>query len=660
VRSNVARALTDLLNHAQPLQWAAPIMAPLFDCVFRSFLSESRDDNLQGLHVLWRALLDHSPPQSMVACKAVLPLLSDWYQRMSEHYERASFVLAGCEAISNVLRIWPPSHLASQVAVLLKMIFATNSGRDKLVGCVCVALFARRNDSILPELAQLLSQKLLELLRCNWTTLQLGDVPAYRRSGVRSTVACAWVSVFTQQQPPPQQVPPADWQLVIDALLGALESEADKEMQKFASEFFAQLLRWQDALEPSAMSQLCRLLLLDRRLTPQWDTSDDVVSISPDQSDAAIHDDPALVAARNATRGAILGFGALGRVFEVSLLDSTRNWWRQVLDPFATSTQQQAIVDSLRVIHTVVQSVSFSGSAAVVVSLTELLTFVTGPALEVTQCLVARLLLGECVASIAQICPSEALKELCVTVLPREHSNVALAALLGAIHAVLVSLQVVACPFIAFMVVPVLGAMSNRDETVRKSAAAAFAQLVGLMALEAAVPDPPSFGDVLSARRIEERKFIAQLVGGKPPPVDNESLGLVLDLKLRSYQLAGISWLVFLARYKLHGVMADDMGLGKTVQVEKSFFLESKRFVLLQNKALCAVSFAQRQCSSRRQSLIVCPASVVDHWIYESKSLFTAKVFSPLCYMGSPAQRKQLRSTFTQHDLIVTSYEVLR
>ena len=35
---------------------------------------------------------------------------------------------------------------------------------------------------------------------------------------------------------------------------------------------------------------------------------------------------------------------------------------------------------------------------------------------------------------------------------------------------------------------------------------------------------------------------------------------------LREYQMAGISWLAFLRKCGLHGVLADDMGLGKTLQ----------------------------------------------------------------------------------------------
>jgi TATA-binding protein-associated factor len=41
---------------------------------------------------------------------------------------------------------------------------------------------------------------------------------------------------------------------------------------------------------------------------------------------------------------------------------------------------------------------------------------------------------------------------------------------------------------------------------------------------------------------------------------------VTLTTELRGYQRTGISWLAFLNRYKLHGVLCDDMGLGKTIQ----------------------------------------------------------------------------------------------
>ena len=36
--------------------------------------------------------------------------------------------------------------------------------------------------------------------------------------------------------------------------------------------------------------------------------------------------------------------------------------------------------------------------------------------------------------------------------------------------------------------------------------------------------------------------------------------------ELRQYQKDGVSWMTFLDRSGLHGILADDMGLGKTLQ----------------------------------------------------------------------------------------------
>ena len=42
-----------------------------------------------------------------------------------------------------------------------------------------------------------------------------------------------------------------------------------------------------------------------------------------------------------------------------------------------------------------------------------------------------------------------------------------------------------------------------------------------------------------------------------------------LQIEPRPYQRDGISWLAFLRRFGLHGILADDMGLGKTLQVRR-------------------------------------------------------------------------------------------
>ena len=71
-----------------------------------------------------------------------------------------------------------------------------------------------------------------------------------------------------------------------------------------------------------------------------------------------------------------------------------------------------------------------------------------------------------------------------------------------------------ALPYVIFMVVPVLGRMSDPDDDVRATATNTFASLVKMVPLEAGLPDPPNFPEDLLKRREEERQFLMQLLDG--------------------------------------------------------------------------------------------------------------------------------------------------
>lgn len=62
--------------------------------------------------------------------------------------------------------------------------------------------------------------------------------------------------------------------------------------------------------------------------------------------------------------------------------------------------------------------------------------------------------------------------------------------------------------------------------------------------------------------------------------------------------------------------------------------------------------------SSHLPSLIVCPPTITGHWYHEILK-FTSSL-RPLQYVGTTAQRTQLRKSFKDHDVIITSYEVVR
>jgi superfamily II DNA or RNA helicase len=116
----------------------------------------------------------------------------------------------------------------------------------------------------------------------------------------------------------------------------------------------------------------------------------------------------------------------------------------------------------------------------------------------------------------------------------------------------------------------------------------------------------------------------------QPPPLGN------LAAVLRPYQKEGVGWLYFLRTNRFGGILADEMGLGKTLQV----------------LALLRSLKAERA----QPALVVCPTSLVFNWEAEAKK-FTPEL-RVLALHG--AERSELFPQIPSHDLIVTSYALLR
>ncbi len=106
---------------------------------------------------------------------------------------------------------------------------------------------------------------------------------------------------------------------------------------------------------------------------------------------------------------------------------------------------------------------------------------------------------------------------------------------------------------------------------------------------------------------------------------------------LRAYQKEGLSWLYFLYRYGVNGILADDMGLGKTVQVLALFS------VLKEKNELGNV-------------LIVTPVSTLSNWAEEIKR-FTPNLTYHIHY-----GQKRLREveSIENSDITLISYQTLR
>lgn len=114
---------------------------------------------------------------------------------------------------------------------------------------------------------------------------------------------------------------------------------------------------------------------------------------------------------------------------------------------------------------------------------------------------------------------------------------------------------------------------------------------------------------------------------------------------LRPYQREGLGWLTFQRWFGLGGILADDMGLGKTIQVLAMF-----------DRRYSGPDRDEELTREHRPSLIVVPRSVVFNWMDEARR-FTPNL-RVQAYTGS--ERESLRQAFLEHDVIVTSYGLMR
>ncbi|MDQ6631983.1 MAG: SNF2 family helicase [Verrucomicrobiota bacterium] len=127
-----------------------------------------------------------------------------------------------------------------------------------------------------------------------------------------------------------------------------------------------------------------------------------------------------------------------------------------------------------------------------------------------------------------------------------------------------------------------------------------------------------------------------------PPLCDLENV-------LRPYQKQGVAWLNFLRGNNFGGILADEMGLGKTLQTLAFLQLSSK-----QNSEGESPSDAREPRAL--PSLIICPTSLIFNWVMEVKK-FTPQL-KILALHG--AERHSFFEKIPQHDLIVTSYALIR
>ncbi|KAJ9474791.1 TATA-binding protein-associated factor MOT1 [Pseudozyma hubeiensis] len=259
---------------------------------------------------------------------------------------------------------------------------------------------------------------------------------------------------------------------------------------------------------------------------------------------------------------------------------------------------------------------------------------------------------AKCFAVVASCLTEVALKHVVEQVVPLVGDAASITNRQGAVELIYHTVQLLdlkILPYVIFLIVPVLGRMSDNDEKVRLVATNTFASLVKMVPLEAGLPDPPGFSSDLLQRRETERKFLMQLLDGSK--VEPYQIPVKINAKLRKYQQDGVNWMAFLAKYQLHGILCDDMGLGKTLQ--SICILSSKHFERAERYRLTQAADAKPL-----PSLIICPPTLTGHWCHEIKQY--ANNLRPLLYSGLPAERARLQGEIHRYDAVVLSYDVVR
>uniref|UniRef100_A0A914I3V4 Helicase ATP-binding domain-containing protein n=1 Tax=Globodera rostochiensis TaxID=31243 RepID=A0A914I3V4_GLORO len=218
-----------------------------------------------------------------------------------------------------------------------------------------------------------------------------------------------------------------------------------------------------------------------------------------------------------------------------------------------------------------------------------------------------------------------------------------------------------------------LRAISDQIEEVRNAAAFAFRQLITLLPLEnrsnhflAELADPADGNLPLANAYRDSFSLVDVLCAPSNLPRIGADQIPWLNTELRPYQSEGITWLSFLHRFGLNGILADDMGLGKTIQVLSLLAWEfgQQTHISEQQKGSTSPSAAAPSSLSLSSyapaSLIVCPRTLIDHWCNEWRTHFphtSVRICKLSEFKSAAVQQQQQVLVMT---ILVISYEELK
>ncbi|KAH8595680.1 putative helicase mot1 [Bisporella sp. PMI_857] len=460
---------------------------------------------------------------------------------------------------------------------------------------------------------------------------------------------------------------------IIKGMMDSVKKEENVELQQRSALALARLVQifaegGRSGPAQKVVTNLVQYSCIDTSETPELRPNvaitDNILSLRKEE-DRKDHPDAEKFAreakgARITRRGAKEALEQLSEIFGDQLLQKVPTLKKLMEEPLQyafsgdlpTDTKDpdlspgQAAIDGLSVVRTLTPKLH-KNLHSFVISLVPLIIKALHSELSVFRYMAAK-----CLATICSVITVEGMTMLVENVLPSIKDVGDLKLRQGAIEAVYHLIHVMAddiLPYVIFLIVPVLGRMSDSDTDVRLIATTTFATLVKLVPLEAGIPDPPGLSQELLKGRDKERTFIGQLLD--PHKIEPFEVPVAIKATLRSYQQEGVNWLHFLNKYHLHGILCDDMGLGKTLQTLT---------IVASDHHNRATEFAKTGASDLRKlpSLIVCPPTLSGHWQQEIKTY--APFLTSLAYVGPPADRNRLRAQLGMTDIVITSYDICR
>jgi len=120
-----------------------------------------------------------------------------------------------------------------------------------------------------------------------------------------------------------------------------------------------------------------------------------------------------------------------------------------------------------------------------------------------------------------------------------------------------------------------------------------------------------------------------------------EQASIMVNGKLKEYQVKGLEWMVSLYNNNLNGILADEMGLGKTIQT------------------ISLVTYLMEKKNNMGPFLVIVPLSTLSNWVLEFAKW--APSVTTVSYKGSPQARRavqgQIRSG--KFNVLITTYEYI-